>query len=282
MTAAFTHARMVGARRVACASTGNTSASLAVYLLGDRPGLRAIIFIGAGKIAYGKLAQALDHGALTDPDRRRLRRRHAARPAGRRPAGHLPGQQRSIPFRLEGQKTIMYRVLEALRWEVARLDRRARRQPGQLQRLRQGVHRAAAARPDRPRAAPGRDQRRRAPTRSTSSYEQHGLRWNDGRPDMDQVDGYYGELDAERMQGLDDRQRHRDQPAGEPEEVPAGAGLLRRRGPRGDRPGDPGRQGQGRRRRAGLRAGQRRQRRRGQAAARGGRDRPVATASSAS
>src|SRR5712692_10414330 len=63
MTAAFTHARMVGARRAACASTGNTSASLAVFC--SATGLmRAIVFIGSGKISYGKLAQALDHGAL--------------------------------------------------------------------------------------------------------------------------------------------------------------------------------------------------------------------------
>ena len=64
MTAAFTHARLVGAKRAACASTGNTSASLAVFC--SATGLmRAIIFIGSGKIAYGKLAQGLDHGALT-------------------------------------------------------------------------------------------------------------------------------------------------------------------------------------------------------------------------
>ena len=83
MTAAFTHARMVGARRVACASTGNTSAALAVYCSATDLGFRAIIFIGSGKIAYGKLAQALDHGALDHPDRRRFRRRHAARSPGR-------------------------------------------------------------------------------------------------------------------------------------------------------------------------------------------------------
>ncbi len=64
MTAAFTHARMVGARRAACASTGNTSASLAVFC--SATGLmKGVIFIGSGKISYGKLAQALDHGALT-------------------------------------------------------------------------------------------------------------------------------------------------------------------------------------------------------------------------
>src|SRR5690606_11707867 len=63
MTAAFTHARMVGAKRVACASTGNTSASLA--LCAGHTGLEAIVFIGSGKIAFGKLSQALDYGART-------------------------------------------------------------------------------------------------------------------------------------------------------------------------------------------------------------------------
>src|SRR5262249_15416889 len=64
MTAALPPTRMAGARRAACASTGNTSASLAVFC--SATGLmRAVIFIGSGKISYGKLAQALDHGALT-------------------------------------------------------------------------------------------------------------------------------------------------------------------------------------------------------------------------
>src|SRR4029450_6495092 len=64
MTAAFTHARMTGATRAACASTGNTSASLAIYCAATQL-MRAVIFIGSGKISYGKLSQALEHGALT-------------------------------------------------------------------------------------------------------------------------------------------------------------------------------------------------------------------------
>jgi threonine synthase len=116
MTAAFTHARMVGARRAACASTGNTSASLAVFC--SATGLmRAIIFIGSGKISYGKLAQALDHGALTvqiagDFDDAMQRVQQVARRLGIYLVNSIN------PFRLEGQKTIMFRVLEALRWEV--------------------------------------------------------------------------------------------------------------------------------------------------------------------
>jgi threonine synthase len=116
MTAAFTHARMVGARRAACASTGNTSASLAVFC--SATGLmRALIFIGSGKIAYGKLAQGLDHGALTiqiagDFDDAMQRVQQVSRQLGIYLVNSIN------PFRLEGQKTIMFRVLEALGWEV--------------------------------------------------------------------------------------------------------------------------------------------------------------------
>jgi threonine synthase len=116
MTAAFTHARMVQARRVACASTGNTSAALAVYCSATDLGFKAIIFIGSGKIAYGKLAQALDHGALTiqivgDFDDAMQRVRQVADRLG------IYLMNSVNPFRLEGQKTIMYRVLEGLGWE---------------------------------------------------------------------------------------------------------------------------------------------------------------------
>src|SRR5258708_19177289 len=116
MSAACTLARMVGARRAACASTGNTSALLAVFC--SATGLmKAVIFIGSGKISYGKLAQALDHGALTvqitgDFDDAMQRVQEVARRLGIYLVNSLN------PFRLEGQKTIMFRILEALRWEA--------------------------------------------------------------------------------------------------------------------------------------------------------------------
>src|SRR5207342_257918 len=116
MTAAFTHAHMIGARRAACASTGNTSASLALYC-GVSKLMQAIIFIGSGKISYGKLSQALDYGALTiqiagDFDDAMVRVQEVCRDLGMYLVNSVN------PFRLEGQKTIMFRVLEALRWEV--------------------------------------------------------------------------------------------------------------------------------------------------------------------
>lgn len=121
MAAAFTMARLLGKTRVACASTGNTSASLALYARqtatasGDP--MQAVVFVGDAKIAFGKLAQALDYGATTTQIRgdfdtcMRLVKESADRLG-------LYIMNSVNPFRLEGQKTIMYRVLEGLNWEV--------------------------------------------------------------------------------------------------------------------------------------------------------------------
>ena len=117
MTAAFTHARMVGAKRVACASTGNTSASLAVFAALAE--LQGVVFIGTGKISFGKLSQALDYGALTvqikgdfDACLRRIRQI-----AVDMPELGIYLMNSVNPFRLEGQKSIMYRILEARDWQ---------------------------------------------------------------------------------------------------------------------------------------------------------------------
>ncbi len=115
MTAAFSHAAMVGATRVCCASTGNTSASLARYA--SAAGMEAIVFVGSGRIAFGKLAQALDYGARTfqidgDFDDCMARVKEATE------ALNLYLVNSVNPFRLEGQKTIMLRVLEGLNWDV--------------------------------------------------------------------------------------------------------------------------------------------------------------------
>jgi threonine synthase len=121
MAAAFTIAKRLGSTRVACASTGNTSASMALYArhAGTRPDgkpMRAVVFVGGDKIAYGKLAQALDYGATTiqiegDFDACMKLVQEAAARFG------LYLMNSVNPFRLEGQKSIMYRVLEGLDWE---------------------------------------------------------------------------------------------------------------------------------------------------------------------
>ncbi len=121
MAAAFTQARRLGCRRVACASTGNTSASLALFAsqtaLPDGSAMEAVVFVGDEKIAYGKLSQALDFGARTlqvagDFDTCMKLVQQSADVLG------LYLMNSVNPFRLEGQKTIMFRVLEGLNWEV--------------------------------------------------------------------------------------------------------------------------------------------------------------------
>jgi threonine synthase len=115
MTAAFSHAMMVGAKSCACASTGNTSASVALYA--HSCGLKCTVFIGSGRIAFGKLSQAMDYGAQTiqiagDFDDCMRQVQAVCSELGLYLLNSLN------PFRLEGQKTIMYRIIEGLGWEV--------------------------------------------------------------------------------------------------------------------------------------------------------------------
>jgi threonine synthase len=115
MTAAFSHAKMVGAESSACASTGNTSASVALYA--HSCGLKCTVFIGSGRIAFGKLSQAMDYGAQTiqiqgDFDDCMKQVQDVCVKLGLYLLNSLN------PFRLEGQKTIMYRIIEQLGWEV--------------------------------------------------------------------------------------------------------------------------------------------------------------------
>lgn len=120
MTAAFTHAKMVDAKTVACASTGNTSAAMALYA--SLAGFKAVVLVGSGKISFSKLSQALDYGALTlqvdgdFDDCLRLVRQLADDPTHHRLGVYLMNSVN--PFRLEGQKAIMLRILEARGWRV--------------------------------------------------------------------------------------------------------------------------------------------------------------------
>ena len=196
MTAAFTHARMVGARRAACASTGNTSASLAVYC--SASGLmKAVVFIGSGKIAYGKLAQSLDHGALTvqitgDFDDAMQRVQQVTRKLGIYLVNSVN------PFRLEGQKTIMYRILEALGWEVpdwivvpgGNLGNVSAFGKAFIELCELGLIKRA------PRLAVIN-----AAGANTffQLHDRRGLRWNAGQPDAGMMESYFQHLDADRI-----------------------------------------------------------------------------------
>jgi threonine synthase len=193
MTAAFTHARIAGARRAACASTGNTSASLAVFC--SATGLmRGIVFIGSGKIAYGKLAQALDHGALTvqiagDFDDAMQRVQQVARQLGIYLVNSVN------PFRLEGQKTIMYRVLEALAWEPPDWVVVPGGNLGNCSAFGKAFMELAELGlvPRVPRLAVINAGGANTFYQLT---EKHGVKWNNGRPDRAKIDDYFREMTA--------------------------------------------------------------------------------------
>ncbi len=115
MTGGVTQARALGMKRVACASTGNTSASLAAYAA--FAGMEGIVLFQNKNIAVGKLSQAIAYGATciaiaADFDRNlELVRELAA-------AFDIYVLNSVNPFRLEGQKSIMIEMLQQLRWNV--------------------------------------------------------------------------------------------------------------------------------------------------------------------
>jgi threonine synthase len=114
MTTAASFARQEGFRWVACASTGNTSASMAAYAA--RGNLRSLVLIPEGKISWGKLSQSLDYGAVTCQLRTDFDGcvRVLNEVVRRMPVYLLNSVN---PFRLEGQKTAAIELLEQLAWQ---------------------------------------------------------------------------------------------------------------------------------------------------------------------
>lgn len=115
MTTGVTQARALGMTRVACASTGNTSASMAAYAA--HAGMEGIVFFQDRQIALGKLSQAIAYGATcvqisADFDRNLALVREIAGALG------IYVLNSVNPFRLEGQKAILFETLQQLRWQV--------------------------------------------------------------------------------------------------------------------------------------------------------------------
>jgi len=111
MTVAVTRAREQGAKAIICASTGNTSASAAAYAA--RAGMTCFVLIPEGKIALGKLAQAMMHGATVlqiagnfDDGMRLVKEVAETAP--------VEIVNSINPYRLQGQKTVAFEIIEAL------------------------------------------------------------------------------------------------------------------------------------------------------------------------
>lgn len=113
MATALTHAKMLKVKRLVCASTGNTSASAAMYAANED--MQCDVYVPKGEIAPGKLGQAFQFGAQvmqvsgTFDDALSISLRNC-----REKGGYTVNSVN--PFRLEGQKTIVYRIMEHLDW----------------------------------------------------------------------------------------------------------------------------------------------------------------------
>lgn len=195
MTAAFSHAMMVGAKSCACASTGNTSAAMALYA--HKCGLKCTVFIGSGRVAFGKLSQAMDYGAQTiqilgDFDDCMKQVQDVCINLGLYLLNSLN------PFRLEGQKTIMYRIMESLNWRIpdwiivpgGNLGNSSAfgKAFGELKNLGliEKIPRIAIVN------AAGADT-------LTHLVNNKGLKWNNGNVDQQVIDEYYAELTAKNF-----------------------------------------------------------------------------------
>jgi len=115
MTVGVSVAKRLGMTAVACASTGNTSASMAAYAAAA--GMRAFVFIPGGAVAYGKLAQSLAYGARTiqidgDFDAAMALVERVCTERGTYLLNSIN------PFRIEGQKAIAFELVQDLGWSV--------------------------------------------------------------------------------------------------------------------------------------------------------------------
>jgi threonine synthase len=115
MTVAVTQARKLGMRRVVCASTGNTAASLAAYAA--RAGMECMIMAPAGQVSAAKLAQALDYGAKVQEIEGNFDTcMRAIRELVEDGSAYLVNSIN--PFRIEGQKTVAFELAEQLDWHA--------------------------------------------------------------------------------------------------------------------------------------------------------------------
>ena len=115
MATAVTHAKMVGAKKIVCASTGNTSASAGMFAANE--GISCDVYIPAGQIAPGKLSQAYQFGAqIIQVDGNFDDALTQSLNDAKNHDGYTVNSVN--PFRIEGQKTIPFRALEYMDWET--------------------------------------------------------------------------------------------------------------------------------------------------------------------
>jgi len=196
MAAAMTHAKLVNAKKIVCASTGNTSASAGMYAANE--GIECDVYIPSGQIAPGKLSQAYQFGAqLIEVDGNFDDALAKSLEDSKKYSGYTVNSIN--PFRIEGQKTISYRVLEYLDWDApdwivypgGALGNTSSCGKSLMELIEWGwikkIPRIAVINSDG------------ASTLSdlyNGKFEGEKLRWNKGKPNYELIKRYYSDLDS--------------------------------------------------------------------------------------
>jgi len=199
MATAVTHAKMIGAKRIVCASTGNTSASAGMFAANE--GIECDVYIPAGQIAPGKLSQAYQFGAqIVEVEGNFDDALKQSLEDVQNSGGYTVNSIN--PFRIEGQKTIPFRALEYLNWEApdwivypgGALGNTSSCGKALMELYEWGWIKKI------PRIAVINSEG--ASTLSdlyNGNFEGEELRWNKGKPNIELISRYYDHLDKEGL-----------------------------------------------------------------------------------
>jgi threonine synthase len=195
MSAAVTHGKMLKVKKIICASTGNTSASAAMYAANED--MECDVYIPKGEIAPGKLGQAFQFGAQVIQVQGNFDDALATSLKNAKETGGYTVNSVN-PFRLEGQKTIVYRVMEHLNWNPpdwivypgGALGNTSSCGKALIELYEWGWIKKV------PRiAVVNADGANTLYELYNGEFEGKKLTWNNGRPDLAMVDRYYAHLD---------------------------------------------------------------------------------------
>lgn len=199
MATAVTHAKLVNIKKIICASTGNTSASAAMYAANEN--MECDVYIPAGEVAPGKLSQAFQFGSQVIEIKGNF---DDALSASLKRAGEADGYTvNSVnPFRIEGQKTIVFRALESRDWDApdwivypgGALGNTSSCGKSLMELYEWGWIKKI------PRiAVVNSEGANTLHTLYNGKFEESKLRWNKGKPDTDLIKRYYEFMDANGM-----------------------------------------------------------------------------------
>ena len=199
MATAVTHAKLVNAKKIVCASTGNTSAAAGMFAANE--GIECDVYIPAGQIAPGKLSQAYQFGAqIVEVDGNFDDALKQSLEDARKFGGYTVNSIN--PFRIEGQKTIPFRAIEYLEWEApdwivypgGALGNTSSCGKALMELYEWGWIKKI------PRIAVINAEG--ASTLSdlyNGKFEGEELRWNNGKPNSELIDRYYADLDSKKL-----------------------------------------------------------------------------------